>query len=71
MSDDETLSVFDRAVQAALHGEPLDVWWANQVDTAAGRGDGERLRLMEQVLETAVALGYHAVVADVSRRGKQ
>ena len=71
MRGDKTLLVFDRAVHAALHGEPLDVWWENEVDRAAGRGDGERLRLMEQVLETAVVLGYHAVVADASRRGKQ
>ncbi len=71
MSDNETLLVFDKAVQSALDGEPLDVWWEKHVDAAAQRGDGERLRLLDSILETAVRLGHHAVVADVSRRGKQ
>jgi hypothetical protein len=71
MSDNETLLVLDRAVQGALHGELLDEWWANQWTLPLGRGDLEKLRLMEQVLDFAVTPGYHAVVADASRRGKQ
>ena len=69
MSDNETLLLFDKALQSALGGETLDSLLEKHAD-AALRGDGERLRFLERALELAVTLGYHAVVADESRRGK-
>jgi hypothetical protein len=66
----EDLLLFDRALRGALDGESLDDLWEKHA-AATLRGDGERLRLLTEVLQTAVTLGNHAVVAEQSKRSKQ
>ncbi len=65
MSDGD-VRVFDQVLRKALGDESLDTLWEKHAD-AALRGDGERLRLLDEFLCTAVALGNNAVVAEQSK----
>jgi hypothetical protein len=68
--DDHDHRLFDSAVERALDGDSLEKLMEQHV-RAARRGDDERLRLLWQLFQTAVALGNNAVVAEWSKRAKQ
>jgi len=68
MTDD--IELFDRVLEQSLGGETLDSLM-EKCFAAAARGDWERVRLLDNALELATALGTHAVVSAQSQRSKQ
>lgn len=60
--------VFDAVVDAAL-GESLEARMHDYAK-AIGRKDGERARLLDDMIRAAITLGNHAVAAEWTKRNR-